>query len=75
LITAPIFVKRPTLTMTHQTLRDVTYREAIPTSGRCTICGHIFTTPADALADPQKATWDFYKAFELHECVPHLTVS
>jgi hypothetical protein len=37
-------------------------------SGRCTVCGRPFTTPDDALADPPKATWDFYKAFDLHEC-------
>lgn len=54
--------------MTHRTLRDMTYREGIPMSGRCTVCGQRFRTPAHALADPQKATWDFYRAFDLHEC-------
>ncbi len=54
--------------MTLRTLRDVNYSEAVPISGRCTVCGQIFTTPPGALADPQKATWDFYKAYDLHTC-------
>ena len=50
--------------MTLRTLRDMTYSQGIPTSGRCTVCGQLFTIPAAALADPQKPTWDFYNAFD-----------
>jgi hypothetical protein len=54
--------------MTLRTLCGMTYSEGIPTSGRCTVCGQLFTTPDDALSEPRKATWDFYKAFDLHQC-------
>jgi hypothetical protein len=54
--------------MTLRTLRDMTYSGGIPMSGRCTVCGQLFRTPAEALADSQKARWDFYKAFDLHKC-------
>ena len=54
--------------MTLRTLCDMTYSEGTPTSGRCTVCGRLFTTSVAALADPQKATWDFYKTFDLHKC-------
>jgi len=46
----------------------MTYSEGVPTSGRCSRCGRLFTTLPDALADPGKATRDFYTAFGAHEC-------
>jgi hypothetical protein len=55
--------------MTLRTLRYMTCSEGIPTPGWCSMCGHLFTTPADALADPQKAAWAFYNVFDRHKWV------
>jgi ferredoxin len=56
--------------MADRTLTDLTYtRGAIPTRGRCSDCGKIFTTPLDAVANPEKATRDFYAAFAVHQCL------
>ena len=68
-ITAPILIADQTPIMAHRTLCDMTYNEAVPASGRCSVCGQQFMTPPEALADPQKATWDFYNAFDRHECI------
>ena len=49
-------------------LRDVTYMHAVPASGRCSQCGHPFSTSPEAMANPAQATRDFYLAFENHKC-------
>ena len=36
--------------MTLRTLCDMTYSEGTPMSGRCTVCGQLFTIPVAALA-------------------------
>src|ERR1022692_2102218 len=41
-ITAPPLSRHQTPTMTCRTLRDMTYSEAVPTFGRCTVCGPTF---------------------------------
>ncbi len=43
--------------------------EGIPTQGRCSKCGQLFSTPPDATANPEKATRDFYATFAAHECL------
>jgi len=67
-ITDPALLGHQTPEMAERTLKDVTYSEAIPTSGRCSECGRPFSTPRDAMADPGRATKDFYSAFVTHEC-------
>jgi hypothetical protein len=60
-----------------RTLIDLTYSGgAIPTQGQCSQCGQVFCTPLEALADPERATRDFYSAFAAHVCrVPNLARS
>ncbi len=56
--------------MADRTLTGLLYsREGIPTQGRCSSCGQTFSTTPDALADPEKATRDFYTAYAAHMCL------
>jgi hypothetical protein len=67
-ITAPDSLGHQTATMADRTLKDTTYSDGIPSSGRCSKCGQLFSAPPDAAANPEKATRDFYAAFRAHEC-------
>jgi hypothetical protein len=54
--------------MTDKTLTNVAFFQGVPVSGRCSKCGRPFNTPTDAMPNPEKATHDFYAAFESHKC-------
>ncbi len=54
--------------MVDRTLRDMTYTDGLPSSGYCGKYGRPFATPADAMANPEQATREFYAAFESHRC-------
>ena len=70
LVTAQFRNRPQTAAMADRTLTGLLYsREGIPTQGQCSGCGQTFTTIPDALADPEKATRDFYTAFAAHECL------
>ena len=70
-ITAIVLVRYQNATMADRTLTNLLYSdEGIPTDGWCSKCGQLFLTPPVAMADPEKATRDFYTAFAAHKC-PH----
>jgi hypothetical protein len=54
--------------MADRTLRDMTYTEGVPASGRCSQCGRTFTALVDDDADAGQVTRTFYVAFESHDC-------
>jgi hypothetical protein len=49
-------------------LKDIVYKDAVPTFARCNQCGHPFYASAGALDNHEKSTRDFYAAFEKHSC-------
>ena len=56
--------------MVGRTLTDLDYgSEGIPLHGRCSKCGQLFLTPTNAMFDSEKATYDFYTTFAVHECL------
>jgi len=62
-ITAPALLRDQIATMANRTLKDVTYSDALPISGRCSECGRLFSSPSDTTDDLGRATRDFYTAF------------
>ena len=54
--------------MVERTMSSVTYSDAVPTFAVCSVCRKVFRTLPAALADAEKATREFYLAFEKHQC-------
>jgi hypothetical protein len=67
-ITALLLLGRQTATMANRTLNDMTYREGLPASGRCSKCGQLFSALSVGTDNPERVTRDFYTAFGAHEC-------
>jgi hypothetical protein len=68
LITAPALLGHQTATMANRTLKDMTYSEGLPASGRCSECGRLFSALPDGTENSERVTRDFYSAFGAHEC-------
>jgi hypothetical protein len=49
-------------------LKDVTYMQGVPASGRCSECDRPFSTSPEAMGNPERATRDFFRAFKVHKC-------
>lgn len=49
-----------------RTLTEMTYREGYISSGKCSVCGQIFTAQDGAV--PKEREWTLVSAFGLHEC-------
>jgi len=50
----------------NRTLTEMTYREGYIASGKCSVCGEIFTAPDGGGTENQE--WKLVGAFGLHEC-------
>ena len=68
LITAPVSLGHQTATMANRTLKDMTYTEGLPASGRCSECGRLFSALPDDTENTERVTRDFYTTFAAHEC-------